>query len=201
MHLNLIGRILRNTLEKMKLNRFVKASVVGILLASAFGYFLFWYSDKTKEENSLKVLDQMEAGRVPGFTLPGVFTARPFTLDDEKAKIFVISFWATWCAPCVEEFPSMVDMVEQMGGDLKLITISADDNLRDVKDFLMVFKGQNDNIINVWDPDKKIAEKYGTELLPENYIVDSNFRLVRKFSSMQKWNSPGMISFLKQFTK
>lgn len=38
--------------------------------------------------------------------------AKPFTLDDLKGKVTLINFWATWCPPCIQEFPHLLRIVD-----------------------------------------------------------------------------------------
>jgi peroxiredoxin len=60
-------------------------------------------------------------------------------LKNDTKKLRVINVWATWCAPCVAEFPSLVSLSRRMGNrDFELITISADEPADEAKalDFL-----------------------------------------------------------------
>ncbi len=57
----------------------------------------------------------------------------------KDAKPLLVNFWATWCVPCVEEFPDLVKLDEEYRGKIELITISLDDLAeinRDVPNFL-----------------------------------------------------------------
>lgn len=48
-------------------------------------------------------------------------------LAAHKGKIVVVDFWATWCAPCLEELPQLVQLQRRLGGKFQLVTISADE--------------------------------------------------------------------------
>ena len=50
-------------------------------------------------------------------------------LGDERGKVVLIDFWATWCGPCVAELPALKDIQETFGGDsrFRLISLSCDD--------------------------------------------------------------------------
>lgn len=59
--------------------------------------------------------------------------------EGENAKPLLVNFWATWCVPCVEEFPELVKIDADYRGKIDLITISLDDLAeinRDVPKFL-----------------------------------------------------------------
>lgn len=44
----------------------------------------------------------------------------------EGEKPVLVNFWATWCAPCIEEFPYIMDLKEKYGSEFKLIFVSGD---------------------------------------------------------------------------
>jgi thiol-disulfide isomerase/thioredoxin len=47
--------------------------------------------------------------------------------EGENPKPLMVNFWATWCGPCVEEFPDLVKIDEEYRGKIDFITISMDD--------------------------------------------------------------------------
>ena len=47
----------------------------------------------------------------PGFTVQD--SDRKVSLDEFRGKVVVLNFWATWCPPCIEEMPSLVQMQQQ----------------------------------------------------------------------------------------
>ena len=61
--------------------------------------------------------------------------------DSENQKPLVVNFWATWCGPCVEEFPDLVKIDEEYRGKIDFITISMDD-LADINTEVPKFLGK-----------------------------------------------------------
>ncbi len=119
-----------------------------------------------------------------------------------KGKIIILSFWATWCAPCVEEFPSMMRMLEKFQDDIVVVGVSADQNQKDVDEFVGMFGGQKiKNFVSLWDPSLRIAETYGTEKIPENYIIGRDFKLIKKLSSSEDWTAPQVTQYLETLIK
>lgn len=53
-------------------------------------------------------------------------------------KAVLINVWATWCGPCIEEFPDIIQIAEKYKSDLEVVFISADfpEDMERVKEFL-----------------------------------------------------------------
>lgn len=67
------------------------------------------------------------------------------TLLEPKGKPLLINFWATWCEPCREEFPDLVQINSEYAGRIDFVTISLDDLAeinRDVPKFLAEMKAE-----------------------------------------------------------
>lgn len=175
----------------------------GLLAAAGIAGLVAWgtwkYMSLVSAENSespLARIDKMEQEGVPNFELPEVFGDKKVWLSSFKGKTVVLNFWATWCGPCVEEFPAFVKMMKRLKGKVVLITVSSDDRLEDVQNFLKTFKVEGEGIVNLWDQKKELAKIYGTVKLPETYVLDRNLKLFRKISNAQKWDSEEAIEFL-----
>lgn len=58
-------------------------------------------------------------------------------IDSSKGRVLVINYWATWCAPCVQEFPGLIALRQRYPeSDLHLVAISVDYNIRPVENFV-----------------------------------------------------------------
>ncbi|MCB0386854.1 MAG: TlpA family protein disulfide reductase, partial [Bdellovibrionales bacterium] len=106
-------------------------------------------------------LNQMEKKGVPDFTMTDL-AGETIQLSNLKDKVVIVSFWATWCEPCVEEFPSLINLVREFKGEIILLAISADNSMAELKAFIKAFKADDPNIKVMWDKDQKVAELYGT---------------------------------------
>jgi thiol-disulfide isomerase/thioredoxin len=57
-------------------------------------------------------------------------------LSDYRGQIILVNFWATWCAPCVEEMPALNNLQATLGGeDFQVVTISLDRSIEDARNF------------------------------------------------------------------
>ncbi len=111
-------------------------------------------------------------------------------------QIVVLNFWATWCAPCVEEVPSLVEMQRRMrakGVTVLAVSIDVDENA-----YRQFVRDHNVNLITVRDPDQKVSKLYGTFGWPETYIIDRSGVVRRKFIGPVDWTEPEVTDFLSK---
>jgi cytochrome c biogenesis protein CcmG, thiol:disulfide interchange protein DsbE len=116
------------------------------------------------------------------------------TLSQFRGQVVVLNFWATWCAPCVEEMPSLVEMQRRMKPKgITVLAVSMDVDESAYKQFL---KEHNVNLLTVRDPDHKSSELYGTFKYPETYVIDRGGVMRRKFIGAVDWTEPDITEFL-----
>jgi cytochrome c biogenesis protein CcmG, thiol:disulfide interchange protein DsbE len=121
---------------------------------------------------------------------------RAVSLNQFRGQVVVLNFWATWCPPCVEELPSMMNMQERMRGKgVTVLGISIDVDSDAYHRFLNL---RNVNFLTVRDPEQKVATMYGTTGWPESYVIDRQGVLRRKFAGAVDWNSPEVLDFLSK---
>jgi cytochrome c biogenesis protein CcmG/thiol:disulfide interchange protein DsbE len=116
-----------------------------------------------------------------------------FDLSKYRGKVVVVNHWATWCAPCIEELPSLLALHQKMP-DLVIVALSWDEDPDKYHQFL---KDHNIDLLTVRDPEQRVGKLYGTVQIPETYIIDRQGNLRRKFVSAQDWTSPEILNFLQ----
>lgn len=116
------------------------------------------------------------------------------TVDLSKLRghIVLLNFWATNCAPCILELPSLLELHTQMP-DIEIVAISIDEDADAYHRFLT---RHHIDLKTLRDPEQKINSLYGTVQIPETYVIDRNGRLRRKFVGSQNWTSPEIVSYL-----
>jgi cytochrome c biogenesis protein CcmG/thiol:disulfide interchange protein DsbE len=128
----------------------------------------------------------------PDFTVRD--SERAVTLSQFKGQVVVLNFWATWCPPCIEEMPSLVQMQERMKSKgVTVLAVSVDVDEGSYRRFL---RDHNVNLLSVRDADQKSNELYGTFKFPETYVIDRNGVVRRKFIGAVDWMDPEVIDFL-----
>lgn len=116
-------------------------------------------------------------------------------LSEFKGQIVLLNFWASWCEPCISEFPDMLSLKKQRP-DVKVIAINQDQNLKDALKFIETFPEAKGQIVFHWDPEGKISKLYGTEVLPESYLIGKDFKVIRKIVGIEDWDHPNVLNFI-----
>ena len=104
----------------------------------------------------------------------------------------VISYWATWCAPCIKEMPSIKraeEILDDYGYTFLLVsdeTISKISNFKNEMNFDLKFLKSN-----------KSFESLGVYAMPTSYIFDENGEIVETFVGVIEWDSKEIINKLK----
>ena len=136
----------------------------------------------------------------PDFTIQD--SDRSVTLSQLRGKIVVLNFWATWCPPCVDEMPSLVQLQRQFQDKgVTVLGVSVDDDANDYHkflkdhgiDFLTVREGGTKTNTGIVSP---IANKYGTLKIPETYIIDRSGIIRRKFIGPVDWKQQEILEYL-----
>ncbi len=128
----------------------------------------------------------------PDFTVKD--SDRTVSLNQFKGQVVVLNFWATWCPPCVEEMPSLVQMQQRMKAKgVTVLAVSVDVDQSSYRRFL---GDHSVSLLTVRDPDQKANGLYGTFKFPETYIIDRNGVMRRKFIGPVDWTDPEIIDFL-----
>jgi peroxiredoxin len=184
---------------KIYLKAIAATLVVGVILAG-----LFWkWSQATFSSGTERIgkIDEMETTGIPDFELLD-FDGKKVKLSDFKGRALIVSFWASWCAPCLEEFPSMIDLVEKMKGKVQLVAISQDSSREDIDAFLKSFpKSKHKDIHILWDESHAVGQQYGAERLPESFVVNKDLKLVRKIVGSINWATPEAVEFMENLAK
>ena len=112
--------------------------------------------------------------------------------------ILVINFWATWCAPCKKEMPSLNNLAENMKfDDVRIITVASG---RNSKEAIKSFFSDNDlvNLNKFRDPKGKIAMSYGVTALPTTVVIDPTGLEIGRIIGDINWDKDNIGEFFKK---
>lgn len=120
-------------------------------------------------------------------------------ISDFKGKIVLLNFWATWCTPCVKEFPAMLDLLEVMNGEVVLLAVSVDEDREAIIRFLERMGAADvQGLIVAQDQERAISHGlFMTERYPETIVISSDGFMVRKIVGETDWSSLDMRTYLE----
>ncbi len=103
------------------------------------------------------------------------------------------------CAPCLAEFPSLIEMAKYFEKEKRLliVAVSVDEDRAAAQKFLKSY-GSSSNFLAAYDEKKTFSESIGTFKLPESYLIDaSSNKLIKKFTGSFDWYDRSMLKFIE----
>jgi peroxiredoxin len=131
--------------------------------------------------------------KAPNFTLTD--SDKTVSLDQLRGKPVLLNFWATWCPPCIEEMPSLVQLQKALGDKVTILAVSEDADDAAYKQFI---RDHNIDLLTVRDPQNSANTLYGTFKFPETYVIDKDGVIRRKFIGAADWTNPEIVAYLNK---
>ena len=123
---------------------------------------------------------------------------RAHSLAEFKGKLVLLNLWATWCAPCRDEMPALDRLQAELGGArFQVVALSVDPQGAQVARKFFAEAGVKSLELYV-DPSAQAAFKLGAAGLPASLLVDANGREIARHLGPAKWDSPEVVSELRQ---
>ena len=119
---------------------------------------------------------------------------RTVDLSKLRGRVVLLNLWATYCAPCIEELPSLLALQKKMP-DVAVVAVSMDQDPDVYRKFLV---DHHVDVLTVRDEEMKVNALYGTVQIPETYVIDRQGILRRKFVGSQDWTKPEIMEFLRK---
>jgi len=139
-----------------------------VVALAAMGFFFY----DAVRDRTVKVGDM-----APDYAIQAI-DGKTVSRDSLLGKVVLLNFWASWCGPCVEETPTMVQLHQAFGDKgFVILGVSVDQKDENYKRFLKRFRV---NYLTARDPEKKIADTYRTYRYPESYLIDKSGKVVQK---------------------
>jgi len=133
---------------------------------------------------------------VPEFSLPALDGRHPVSLAEQRGRVVLVNFWATWCGPCEQEMPAMERLYEQLGGeDFELLAVSVDDSAPEVAAFRDRLALRFPILL---DPGAEVARRYQTTGYPESILVDRDGRMVERYVGPREWDAPAYVDRIRR---
>lgn len=136
--------------------------------------------------------------RAPDYTATSMDTGQPVSLSEYGGKVVLLNIWATWCAPCLQEMPSMQRLYEALEGtDFEILAVSIDARAGEQDEFgrpggdLQAFAdrlGLTFPILH--DPRGGIQRVFQTTGVPETFLIGRDGLIYKKVAGGTEWDAP-----------
>ncbi len=133
--------------------------------------------------------------RAPHWRLP-VLAGETRGPEDYKGRVVLLNFWASWCPPCRDEFPSLERLQKKLGGkDFTVLAVAVSDSA----DAITRFLGGRSPVFDIlMDDDGKVSTAFRARGVPVTYLLDRQGRLLAGKTGPQHWDSPAMEALVQQ---
>jgi thiol-disulfide isomerase/thioredoxin len=121
----------------------------------------------------------------------------PASLADFRGAPVLLNLWATWCAPCVAEMPTLDALAGREGERLRVLTVSQDLGGRDKVEAF--FRKQGYRNLETWlDPQMALMAELKVDTLPTSIFYDGSGRELWRVTGMEDWESGRTALLLKE---
>lgn len=114
-----------------------------------------------------------DIGEVPENFLGATLDGKDILLENYQGQVVVISFWASWCPPCLKELPVLNSIQQDVGHDLmQVIAINYKEDRKRFRRLHKVMSESLTSLVFTHDQRGRIGDAYGVEGLPVLYVID-----------------------------
>lgn len=139
------------------------------------------------------------ASTAPAATAPSATTSayqdlqgNPVEIADYAGKKVFVNYWATWCAPCIQEIPSIARAADTLAAENFVFLLASDESLETINDFLLDrdFTG---NFVKL----NTYVGSLGIDVMPTSVLYDAAGAPVRTWQGSFEWDSAEMLAELR----
>jgi len=124
---------------------------------------------------------------------------RALTLQQFAGKVVLLNLWATWCAPCLKELPSLDRLQAQLGGDrFAVVAVSLDRNgVAAVRPYFEKLKISHLPIYV--DSSFRIAKALDVDNLPASVVIGADGLVAGRMVGPAEWDAPEALALLRPY--
>jgi thiol-disulfide isomerase/thioredoxin len=180
----------------------LQRSILGMILALLYTGFAFGANaqglDALRIGDMQKMILHAAPKDLPDAAFLGLDEA-PRSLTEVRGRWALVNFWATWCAPCRKEMPSLGALAKDMP-DLAVIALATG---RNPLPQLTRFIAETDvgHLIHMRDPKSTLSSQIGILGLPVTIILNPQGREVARLIGDADWHSAEALALLDAMTR
>ncbi|MBN4075367.1 MAG: hypothetical protein COA71_03480 [SAR86 cluster bacterium] len=119
---------------------------------------------------------------------------RPLEISSFAGRKLIVNYWATWCAPCIEEIPALSRAAEILGPEGYVFVLASDESLETISAFIAEneFSG---NFIKL----NSFFATHGIQAVPSTVLYDESGQEINSWLGAYEWDSPELLTELRSF--
>lgn len=117
------------------------------------------------------------------------------SLHDLKSKVVFLNFWATWCAFCKEEMPSLTELSRRFSPERLKVIAATNEDPKIVRRFL---EGKAFSYPILLDLGDTLLDRFKVKTVPTTVVIDGHGRVAFRVDSVFKWDSSEVIAALEE---
>jgi thiol-disulfide isomerase/thioredoxin len=146
------------------------------------------FAEAPKDGDMINFIEQIPPKLAPNTPFIGP-DGKIINLLDLKGTWVLLNFWATWCAPCIRELPSIYELQKNtINNKLKVLLISIDNSGRQIYEPFLKNLNLND-LESASDPRSKLMRSLKLTGVPTTLLLDPKGRIVGKLIGDASWGS------------
>ena len=140
-------------------------------------------------------LSKLPAAPSPGLRLPDLGRQQR-SLDEFAGRVVMVTFWASWCSPCIEEIPSIQRLATKMADQpFTVVGVNVGEGERRAK---AAAQRLGIGFPVLLDKDSNVFKAWGADVLPTAYVLDRTGRIRYIARGPVEWDRVDVIEMLKQ---
>lgn len=172
------------------------------------GFVLAWAVSVVAAGPALSQGKAAAAGKMPQFEPTAAGPAvdarfrdaddREVALSEFRGRVVLLNFWATWCAPCVKEMPSLDRAQAVLAPQVKVIALSLDAASSRPK-VAPFYKSQQINHLGIhFDIGRKAFQAFNVIVLPTTVLIGPDGREIGRVQGEADWDSPDALALIRR---
>ena len=119
----------------------------------------------------------------------------PLSLASLRGKVVLVTFWATWCEPCVTEMPSMQTLRDRLAPRFEVLGINYQEGPQKINAFI---EAMGIRFPIVRDTDGAVAKAWGARIFPSSYVVDRSGNVKHAMVGAADWTSANLVATIRE---
>jgi peroxiredoxin len=157
-----------------------------------------WRSGNESREMARSLTGPVAAGKMAADFKLKDLKGNAVSLSSMRGKVVFLNIWATWCAPCREEMPSIESLYEKFRGDKDFVVLAVSQDTDGSRAVAPYVEKNGLNFTVLLDPQNEVGDEYNVSGIPETFIIGRDGRIVAHHLGPYDWSSGEMRAALEE---